>query len=89
MGPDGGGVQDHPLQIWVFVDGEHPPPDPFVGPAVEPPPDPVPVAKAPGQVARWGTGLGDPKDGIIEQTIVLGDLPMLAGLAGQEVFDSL
>jgi len=70
-------------------DGEHPLPDPFVGPAVEPPPDTVPVAEVFGQVAPRGTGLGDPKDGINEKTIVLGGLPMLAGLAGQVVLDSL
>ena len=47
------------------------------------------LPKYSGRSAPRGTGLGDPKDGINEQTIVLGGLPMLAGLAGQVVLDSL
>ena len=47
------------------------------------------LPKYSGRSAPWGTGLGDPKDGINEQTIVLSDLPMLAGLARQEVLNSL
>lgn len=66
---------------------EHPVPDPVPGPAVEPPPDTVPVAEALGQVAPGGPCLRDPEDSIDEEAIILGDLPMLAGLPGQEVFD--
>src|SRR3954451_16621815 len=89
MGPDDGGVQDEPLHVRVLEDLEHPSPDALLGPAVEPPPGAVPVAEVLGQVAPRGTRLGDPKDGIDEQAIVLGDLPMLTGLAGKEVLDSL
>ena len=73
----------------VLEDLEDVSPDPLLGPAVKPPPETVPVAEVFGQVAPRGTRRGDPKDGIEEQAIVLGDLPMLAGLAGQEVLDLL
>ena len=34
-----------------------------------------------------GAGLGDPEDRIKEEAVVLGDLAVLARLAGQEVLD--
>ncbi len=66
---------------------EHPPPDSLPGPAVEPPPDAVPLAEAVREVTPRGPRLGDPENRVDEQAVVLGDLPVLPGAAGQEILD--
>ena len=58
-------------------------------PAVEAPPGRVPLAEAFGQVAPRCPRLGDPQDGIDEESIVLGRGAALTGPAGQEVLDPI
>ena len=89
MGSDHGTVQDQPLQVGVFQLLEDPVPDPFPGPAIEPPPDRIPVAETRGQVAPRGAGLADPEDGVDEESVVLGGDAGVSHLAGKQAFDPL
>ena len=87
--PDRRAIQNEPFQIGVLEGLEDPLPDPFFGPAIVPLPDGAPLAKAFGQIAPRGTGLADPKNGINEETVILGGYAGVAGLAGEEILDAI
>ncbi len=70
MGADYGAVEDQPLPVGVLQLLEDPEPDPLGGPAIEPLPHRVPFAEALGEVAPRGAGLGNPEDGVDEETVV-------------------
>ena len=87
MGSDHRAVEDQPLQVGVLYLLEHPEPGALTRPAIESPPHRVPVAEAFGEVAPWGASLGDPEDGVDEESVVFGGHAGVTGLAGQQVFD--
>src|SRR5262249_47465871 len=89
MRPDHGAVEQEPLQVGVLQGQEPPLPGPLLRPAIEPPPDGVPVAEAFGEVPPGGAGLGDPEHGIDEEPVILGRDAGVASLPGQKVSDPL
>jgi hypothetical protein len=89
VGADDGGVQDEPLEVFVLEVPEELAPDALARPAVEPPPDGVPVAEAFGQVAPGRAGLGDPQDGVDEQAVVPGGDAGVALLARKQILDAI
>jgi len=88
VGSDHGTVEDQPLQVGVLQLLEDPKPDSFGGPAIEPPPDRIPVPKAFGKITPGSPGLGDPEDGVDEETVVRGGHTGVVNLAGKEVLDA-
>ena len=88
MGSDHGAVEDEPLQVRVFQLLEDPEPDSFGGPAIEPPPDRIPVPEAFGKITPGSPGLGDPEDGVDEKTVVRGSHTRVGNLAGQKALDA-
>ena len=87
MGSDHRAVEDQPLQVGVLYLLEHPEPGALTRPAIESPPHRVPVAEAFGEVAPRRAGLGDPEDGIDEESVVFAGHAGVTGLAGEQVFD--
>ena len=86
--PDHGAVDDDPLQVGVLEFLEDPLPDLLLGPPVEPLPGRTPGPEPLGQVTPRGPCLGDPEDGVDEQSVILGGHAGVAGLTGEQVFDA-
>jgi hypothetical protein len=87
VGSDHGAVEDQPLQVGVLQDLEDSEPDTLGGPTIEPPPDRIGLSEPLGQVAPGGPGLGDPEDGVDEESVVFGGDTGVSRLAGEEVLD--
>ena len=88
MRPDHGTVEDQPLQVGVLQLLEDPEPDSLGGPAIEPPPDGIPVPKSFGKITPGSPGLGDPEDGVDEETVVRGGHTGVVYLAGKQALDA-
>jgi hypothetical protein len=84
MGPDNRGIEEQVLQFGIAAQGfENSLPDASFAPAVVTLKNRVRLAEPLGQIAPWSSGLGYPKHGIDEQSIVLGGPPRVAFLTRQ------
>ena len=72
VGANDGAIYQQPFQVRILEFPDHTFPNPFPGPAVEPPPHTVPVAKTLCSVTPGSPCFGDPKDRVDEQSIILG-----------------
>jgi hypothetical protein len=88
VGSDHRAIEDEPLQIGILQLLEDSEPDSLAGPPIEPSPHRVPVPEAFGKITPRSPGLGDPENGVDEETVVRGGHAGVVILAGQEALDA-
>ena len=89
VSPNDRGIEHHPLQIGVLQCVEDLLPNPFLGPAIEPLKDTVPVAESFRQVAPRCSRASDPQHRLHEQSIVVAAAPRTPRPTRQQSFHSL
>src|ERR1700677_769447 len=89
MGSDDRRVHDQPLQVGILQSLKNGLPRSLAAPPVEPSPDTVPLPETLRQITPRGTSLGQPQDGVNEQTVVLRCPPRLVRATWQQIFDPL